>query len=200
MLKIGLTGGIGSGKSTVTEIFSSLGITVIDADRIAHQLTQSGSDSCNDIKQLLGEEYIDAQGNLDRKKIAQTIFSDPEKKAALEKILHPRIKQQMQQAVSQAKHSPYIILAVPLLLESQFTDLVDRILVIDADDEIRIRRTQQRDNSTEAQIRRIMNQQIDRHRRLQQADDILHNNGSVADLRHAVSRLHEKYLAMTTEN
>jgi dephospho-CoA kinase len=200
MLKIGLTGGIGSGKSTVTEIFSSLGITVIDADRIAHQLTQSGSDSCNDIKQLLGEEYIDAQGNLDRKKIAQTIFSDPEKKAALEKILHPRIKQQMQQAVSQAKHSPYIILAVPLLLESQFTDLVDRILVIDADDEIRIRRTQQRDNSTEAQIRRIMNQQIDRHRRLQQADDILHNNGSVEDLRHAVSRLHEKYLTMTTEN
>lgn len=197
MLKIGLTGGIGSGKSTVSEIFSSLGITVIDADRIAHQLTQSGSDSFNEIKQLFGEECIKSDGELDRKKIAQTIFSDPAKKAHLEKILHPRIKQRMQQEAEQAEGNRYIILAIPLLLESQFTDLVDRIVVVDANDDIRISRTQQRDHSTEEQIRVIMSQQIDRQQRLQQADDILYNNGSVEDLRHAVIQLHHKYLAMS---
>jgi len=197
MLKIGLTGGIGSGKSTVTEIFSSLGITVIDADRIAHQLTQPGSDSFNEIRQLFGKDFIKSDGELDRKKIAQTIFSEPSKKIALEEILHPRIKQRMLQEVVQVKSNRYIILAIPLLLESRFTDLVDRIIVVDADDDIRIRRTQQRDNSTEEQIRRIMSQQVDRDQRLQQADDILENNGSVTDLRNAVIRLHHKYLAMT---
>ncbi|MDH5611632.1 MAG: dephospho-CoA kinase [Gammaproteobacteria bacterium] len=196
MLKVGLTGGIGSGKSTVSEIFSNLGITIIDADRIAHQLMQSGSDSFNDIRQLLGDEFININGELDRKKIAQTIFSNPQKKIALEKILHPRIKQYLLQEVERFNSKSYIILEIPLLLESQFTDLVDRIIVVDADDDIRIQRTKQRDNRTEEQIRCIMNHQIDRDHRLQQADDILNNNGNIEDLRKAVTLLHHKYLAM----
>lgn len=196
MLKIGLTGGIGSGKSTVAEMFSNLGITVIDADIIAHQLTKSETDSFKAIKQLLGEEFITKDGELDRKKIAQTIFSNPSKKIALEKILHPRIKQRMLQEIEQTKSSHYIILAIPLLLESDFTDLVDRIIVIDADDDLRIKRTQQRDDRTEEQIKNIMSNQHDREHRLQQADDILNNNGDLKDLSDAVVRLHRKYMTM----
>ena len=196
MLKIGLTGGIGSGKSTVTKMFSNLGVTTIDADIIAHQLTHVGSDSFKEIKQLLGEEFIKNKGELDRKKIAQVIFSDTSKKTAIEKILHPRIRQRLLQEIEQLKNNDYIILAIPLLFESNFTDLVDRIIVIDADDNIRIKRTQQRDSRTEKQIRNIMNHQIDRQHRLQQADDILSNNGNIEDLSDAVTRLHQKYMTM----
>ena len=197
MLKVGLTGGFGSGKSTVTDIFSHLGITVIDADNIAHQLTQSGNESFNEIVQLLGEGFIDADGELDRKKIAQTVFSDPSIKIALEKILHPKIKERMVQEIEQAKGDNYIILAIPLLLESNFTDLVDRIIVIDADDDTRIRRTQKRDARSEEQIRQIMNNQIGRDDRLRRADDILENNGNLEDLKEAVTQLHHKYQAIT---
>lgn len=195
MLKIGLTGGIGSGKSTVAELFSELGVSVIDADQISHQLTRSGSESFKAIRQLLGDEFINAEGELDRKKIARHIFSDPEKKAALENILHPRIRQRMLQEIEQADHNAYIILSIPLLLETNFTDLVDRILVVDADDEIRIQRTRQRDDRSEQQIRAIMRQQVERDRRLQCADDVIYNNGNLEDLRNTVDRLHQQYLA-----
>lgn len=196
MLKIGLTGGIGSGKSTIAELFSELGVVVIDADQISHQLTRSGSDSFKAIRQLLGDEFINAEGELDRKKIARHIFSDPEKKAALENILHPEIRQRMLQEIEQADHNAYIILSIPLLLETDFTDLVDRILVVDADDEIRIQRTRRRDDRTEQQIRAIMRQQVDRGRRLQCADDVINNNGDLVDLRNAVDQLHQQYLSM----
>lgn len=196
MLKIGLTGGIGSGKSTVAELFSDLGVTVIDADQISHQLTRSGSDSFKAIRQLLGDGYINAEGELDRKKSARYIFSDLEKKTALENILHPEIRQRMLQEVEQAEHDAYIILSIPLLLETDFTDLVDRILVVDADEAIRIQRTRQRDDRSEQEIRAIMRQQVDRDRRLQCADDVIYNNGDLEDLRNAVERLHQQYLAM----
>ncbi|MDT8451480.1 MAG: dephospho-CoA kinase [Gammaproteobacteria bacterium] len=200
MLKIGLTGGIGSGKSTVAELFSQLGVTVIDADQISHQLTRPGTDSFKDIRQLLGDEFINAEGELDRKKIARLIFSDPEKKAVLENILHPRIKQKMLQETEQAEHDAYIILSIPLLLETNFTDLVDRILVVDADDEVRIQRTRQRDDRSEQEIRAIMHQQVDRDRRLQCADDIIYNNGNLEDMRNIVDRLHQQYMSMAVGN
>lgn len=199
MLKVGLTGGIGSGKSTVTEIFSQFGITVIDADKIAHQLTRSDSESFNEIVQLLGEGFVNANGELDRKKMAQTVFSDSTLKLALEKILHPKIQQCMLQEIEQAKHSDYIILAIPLLLESNFTELVDRVLVIDADDDVRIKRIQQRDTRSEEQIRQIISHQISRNDRLQQADDILENNGSYENLKAAVTLLHHKYMQMSNQ-
>ena len=196
MLKVGLTGGIGSGKSVVAEIFAGLGITIIDADLIAHQLTQSGSDAFREIMQIFGKEFLDPNGELNRKKIAQTVFSNPSKKTALENILHPKIKQHMLQEIDKSKDNHYIILAIPLLLESDFTDLVDRIIVVDADDDIRIQRIRQRDGRTEQQIRDIMNSQIDRDQRLQQADDILYNNGEPGALHEAVSLLHQKYIKM----
>ena len=197
MLKIGLTGGISSGKSTVAEIFSNLGVTVIDADHIAHQLMQPGSECFNEIKLLLGEKFIDSNGELDRKKIAPLIFSNPSKKIALENILHPKIKQRMLREIEQEKCNNYIILSIPLLFESNFTDLVDRVLVVDADDNTRIKRTLQRDERSEKQIRDIMSQQIDRAHRLQQADDIIENDGSFDSLRDTVNQLHQKYIAMT---
>jgi len=193
MLKIGLTGGIGSGKSTVTDIFSRLGVTVIDADLIAHQLSQSDGECFNEIKQLFGDDFINDDGELNRKKIAETIFSNPHLKADLEKTLHPRIRQQIRLRVKQAKQEPYIILAIPLLFESNFTDLVDRIIVVDADEEIRIRRIQQRDNRTEEQIKKIISSQSDREQRLRLADDILYNNDDLNGLQNAVNQLHHKY-------
>ena len=196
MLKIGLTGGIGSGKSTVAEIFSNLGITIIDADIIAHQLTQSGSDIFKEIKKLFGEKFITNNGELDRKKIAQAVFSKPQTKIALEKILHPKVKQQILQEIEQSHSSHYIVLVIPLLFESNFTDLVDRTLVIDSNDDIRIKRIQQRDTRSEKQIKDIMANQIDREHRLQRADDILNNSGSLEDLKSAVSHLHKQYMAM----
>jgi dephospho-CoA kinase len=198
MLKIGLTGGIGSGKSTVADIFSSLGISIIDADLIAHQLTQPGNACFNEIKELFGENFIDSNGELNRKKIAETIFSNPSKKTDLENILHPRIKQRMLQAIEQTKAEHYIILVIPLLLESNFTDLVDRIIVVDADDDIRIQRIQQRDHRSEEQIKDIINSQVDRNQRLQRADDILYNNGELGVLRDAVSLLHRQYIEMSS--
>ena len=199
MLKIGLTGGIGSGKSTVAEMFSNFGITIIDADVIAHQLTQSGSDCFNEIKQLFGKDFIDNNGELNRKKIAQTVFSNPSKKTALEKILHPKIRHRILQEIEQSRQDDYIILAIPLLLETDFTDLVDRIIVVDADDDLRIHRIQQRDHRPEDQIKDIMNSQIDRGLRLQQAHDILYNNGETQALHDAVTLLHHKYLRMSSE-
>ena len=197
MLKIGLTGGIGSGKSTATEIFSSLGIAIIDADRIAHQLTLSGNEGFSKIIREFGNDFIASDGELDRKKMAETFFSDPSKKIILESILHPMVRQRILQEIALTKDSPYIILSIPLLFESNFTDLVDRIIVIDADDGIRIRRTQQRDGRSEAQIQRIMSSQMDRQTRLERADDVLKNDGNLDDLRASISSLHKKYLNMT---
>ena len=199
MLKVGLTGGIGSGKSAVTEMFANLGINIIDADIISHQLTQPGSESFNEIKQLFGDEFIASNGELDRKKIAQVIFSDPQKKTALENILHPKIKQKMLDEIEHLSANNYIILAIPLLIESNFTDLVDRIIVVDADDATRIKRIQQRDNRPDDQIRNIIKQQITRDDRLQRADDILNNNGNLDDLRAAVNKLDDKYLSIASQ-
>ena len=198
MLKIGLTGGIGSGKSTATKIFSNLGITVIDADQIAHKLTQSGTESFNKIKELFGNEFITHNGELDRRKIAKYIFSNPSKKLALENILHPVIKHNMLQKIEELSHKNYIILEIPLLIETGFVDIVDRILVIETDTKIKIKRIQQRDDRTEAQIRSIMSHQINHEQRLEQADDILDNNGSLDDLRNSIERLHQRYLDMNT--
>lgn len=197
MLKIGLTGGIGSGKSSAAEIFSSLGITVIDADQIAHQLTQFDSNCLNEIKQQFGEEFITSNGELDRKKMAQSIFSETSKKNSLEKILHPKIKQRMLQAIEEIRDAKYIVLEIPLLFECDFIDLVDRIAVIDAEDETRMKRIQQRDGRSKEQIWDIMNQQVDQEHRLLGADDIIDNNGNLVDLHDAITQLHQQYMKIS---
>lgn len=199
LMNIGLTGGIGSGKSSVTKIFEELGVSVIDADIIAHHLTQPGTEALLEISNQLGYQFITSQGKLDRKKLGQTIFESPDKKMILENILHPRVKQTIIGELQKLASSPYVILAVPLLLETSFTDLVDRILVVDAPEDIRIKRVVKRDGRSSDEIKAIINHQIKRETRLNKADDILDNSGTLAELRALVKQLHEQYLQISSQ-
>lgn len=197
MLKIGLTGGIGSGKSSATEFFEKLGTPVIDADVIAHQLTLPGTDTLLEISSQLGHQFITAQGELNRKKVAQFVFDHPDKKAVLENILHPRVRQSIIHELQKFALSPYVILAVPLLLETDFTELVDRILVIDAPEEIRIKRVISRDGRSANDIKAIISHQIDRKTRMEKADDVLDNSGAFDELQSLVEQLHNQYLLIS---
>jgi len=156
MLKIGLTGGIGSGKSSATRIFEKLGIPVIDADVIAHQLTLPGSEALLEISEQLGDQFITSQGELNRKQLAHYIFDHPDKKMVLENILHPRVRDSINSELQKLISTPYVILAVPLLLETNFTELVDRILVINAPENIRIQRVTSRDGRSADEVKTIM--------------------------------------------
>ncbi len=197
MLKIGLTGGIGSGKSSTTKIFEKLGITVIDADLIAHQLTLPGTEALQEISKQLGDQFITSQGKLDRKKLAQFVFEYPDKKVVLENILHPHVRLGITSELKNLDSSPYIILAVPLLLETDFTELVDRILVISAPQNIRIERVINRDERNADDVKAIMGYQVDEKTRLEKADDILDNNGTLDELESRIEQLHKQYLQIS---
>jgi dephospho-CoA kinase len=194
MIKIGLTGGIGSGKSTVSELFSALGITVIDSDIISHQLTEPGSPLTQEIVAHFGEGVIQ-DGKLNRAALRRIIFENPEEKKWLETLLHPAIIHHMIEAAQKSK-SPYCIFAIPLLIEGDFQHLVDRIVVVDAPVELQIARTEARDKKSEAEIRAIINAQSSRAEKLAAADDIIINEGSFDKLKQAVLQLHAKYLAL----
>lgn len=197
MLKIGLTGGIGSGKSCATEIFARLGAPVIDADVIARQLTLPGTEALLEISNRLGHQFITLQGELNRKKIAQFIFDHPDKKVVLENILHPRVRETIIIELQKLGSSPYAILAIPLLLETNFTELVDRVLVIDAPEEIRIKRVISRDRRSADDIKAIISHQLDQKTRMEKADDILDNSGTFDELQSLVKQLHNQYLLIS---
>ena len=194
MLKVGLTGGIGSGKSTVARLFAEQGATIIDADDIAHQLSNEPR-IIEDIRSLFGDSVIRTDGMLDRKQLARIVFSDNKARRQLEVLLHPKVRQRMMQAVENID-APYVILVAPLLLETDFHQLVDRILVVDLPVEEQVRRVKLRDNRPENQISAIINQQISRDQRLRQADDIIDNSLSETDLKSAVEALHRRYLTL----
>jgi len=191
MLKIGLTGGIGSGKTTVANVFRQLGTPVIDADVISHQLSGEAAVTTR-IRSLFGDDVMHADGTLDRKRLAATVFADRHARQQLEALLHPLVRQAMLQALDTID-SPYVILAVPLLLETDFHQLVDRILVVDVPEAVQLERVRLRDGRSEAQIRSIMQQQIPRRQRLQRADDIIDNTVDEAQLQTAVAALHQQY-------
>ncbi len=195
MLRIGLTGGIGSGKSTVADLFAELGIPVIDADRIARDLVAPGREAYAEIIDTFGPEVVAADGSLDRKKLREQVFSRPDERRRLEAILHPRVRTAIVDTVT-VLHAPYCVIVVPLLIESGMQDLVDRVLVVDAPEELRIRRVMQRDHTDESQVRRIMAAQLAPDVRRGHADDILTNTGDADELRRAVRRLHEHYLQL----
>ncbi len=197
MLKIGLTGGIGSGKSSATEIFKKLGIPVIDADVIAHQLTSPGTEALLEISEQLGNQFITSQGELNRKQLAQFVFDYPDKKVVLENILHPRVRDSINSELQKLISSPYVILAIPLLLETSFTELVDRILVINAPENIRIQRVTSRDDRSTEEVKTIMEHQIDEKTRLEKADDILDNSGTLNELESLIEQLHRQYLQIS---
>ena len=197
MLSIGLTGGIGSGKSQVAQYFSELGVPVIDADVIAHELVEPGSDALAEITTVFGDDILDGKGALDRKKLAGIVFNDPQSKQKLESILHPRVREKIEAYKASYKDHPYILIVIPLLLESEQPFEVDRILVVEAPEHIRIQRVQQRDGRSTEQIRNIINSQVDDNRRRCAADDVIVNDNSLEKLKQSVEQLNAKYTSMT---
>jgi dephospho-CoA kinase len=194
-LRIGLTGGIASGKSTAAGRFVALGISVIDADVAARAVVAPGTAGLAEVVNRFGPAVLAASGDLDRRALRDRIFSDPAARRDLEGILHPLIRAHMDRE-AQAAAGPYIVMAIPLLVESGLRDRVDRILVVDVDEAVQLQRLQARDGSTAEQARAILDSQAGRSSRLAAADDVLPNSGTVTDLRQAVDRLHEKYLRL----
>ena len=193
-LRIGLTGGIASGKSTVTQRFAELGIPVIDADVAARAVVEPGKPGLDQIVRRFGPGVLEPNGGLNRHALRAVIFKDPALRRALDAILHPLIRADMEQQAATAK-GPYLVMAIPLLIESgQARERVHRVLVVDADEATQVQRVQARDGSSADQARAILASQASRTQRLAAADDVLLNTGSVADLRQAVDLLHEKYL------
>lgn len=198
MLRIGLTGGIGSGKSTVAAFFAKHAVPIIDADAIAHQLTRPGGNAIEPISKAFGADMLAPDKSIDRKRLAARVFNDPAQRVRLEAILHPMIRAEMQGAIRQLK-TPYCLLVIPLLLETQQHDLVDRILVVDVDENTQLQRTQARDGRSADEIRAILAAQIERSQRLKQADDYITNNGDLTALQAQVEVLHQKYLSLATK-
>ncbi len=196
--RVGLTGGIGSGKSTVAALFADCGATVIDSDAISHRLTQSGGAAIAAIRAAFGDGYIDTDGALDRAHMRQRVFSDPAAKLQLEAILHPLIRAQML-AQAEASTAPYLLLVVPLLFETAgYLSLVHRTLVVDCTEALQVVRAMQRGGLDEQTVRAIIATQIPRAERLRRADDVIQNNGSSDDLRRQVEQLHQRYLAISS--
>ncbi|MFT4817474.1 MAG: dephospho-CoA kinase [Pseudohongiellaceae bacterium] len=195
---VGLTGGIGSGKSAAAEIFRTCGIEVIDADSLAREVVELGQPALGDIAAHFGSDILTAQGHLDRAALRKIVFSNPEHKSWLENLLHPLIAELLQRRLKATK-SPYAILESPLLLETEQYKLVDSVIVIDVNEEIQIDRSVRRDGSDEAVIRSIIASQIDRAGRIQRADDLVSNEAGLEQLREKIETLHSKYLGMVTE-
>ena len=196
-LVIGLTGGIGSGKTCATNYFAELGIDIIDTDEIARELTQSDGAAIDAIKNTFGATLITTSGTLDRTKMRELVFSDHSAKQKLEAILHPLICQEVIQRIKQSKSS-YTVVAIPLLFETtDYHDIIQRTLIIDCDEQKQIKRTMARSKLNEQAVRAIMASQVSRQQRLQEADDIIINNDNLDCLREQVAHLHQKYLKIS---
>ncbi len=195
--RVGLTGGIGSGKSTVAALFADCGATVIDSDAISHRLTQPGGATIAAIRATFGDDYIDTDGALDRARMRQRVFSDPAARLQLEAILHPLIRAQML-AQAGASTAPYLLLVVPLLFEAAgYLSLVQRTLVVDCPEALQVAHAMQRSGLDEQTVRAIIATQMLRAERLLRADDVIQNDGSPDTLRQQVEQLHRRYLAIS---
>lgn len=192
---IGLTGGIGSGKSAAGIEFEKLGITVIDADEIAQKASLKNSKAYKEIVEYFGASILDNSQNIDRRKLRNIVFNNDEQKKKLEQILHPAIREDISFAISNSK-SPYTIIMVPLIYETNSKDNYNRILVIDCDEDIQISRAVTRDGASEEDIKKIINSQATKKERLSIADDVISNNSSIEKLSEKVLYLHKNYLEL----
>jgi dephospho-CoA kinase len=192
-LVIGLTGGIGSGKSAAAAEFERLGATVVDTDAISHALTGSNGAALPEIERIFGRQFISANGELDRKKMRELVFSDARARRSLEGLLHPMIQEESKRRIAGAT-GPYVVHVVPLLVESgEYGRRVDRVLVVDSPEEAQVARVRER-GLTEEAVRAIMKSQVSRAERLAAAHDVIDNAGSLEALRKQVGALHQKYL------
>lgn len=192
---IGLTGGIGSGKSAAGIEFEKLGIAVIDADEIAQKASLKNSKAYKEIVEYFGASILDNSQNIDRRKLRNIVFNNDEQKKKLEQILHPAIREDISFAISNSK-SPYTIIMVPLIYETNSKDNYNRILVIDCDEDIQISRAVTRDGASEEDIKKIINSQATKQERLSIADDVISNNSSIEKLSEKVLHLHKNYLEL----
>jgi dephospho-CoA kinase len=200
-LCVGLTGGIGCGKSTVSKLFAQHGAGIIDTDVIAHQLTQSHGLCISAVAETFGSEYITNKGALDRDKMRKLIYSDTIAKRRLEGILHPQILEQTKVQIQQLQTKPYIILVVPLLLtSSSFQQLVQRVLVVDCPEERQVTRVIERSHMNDIEVRAIIAQQTPRAARLQRADDVINNDSTLDSLAEQVAFMHQFYLTKQNSN
>jgi dephospho-CoA kinase len=194
-LRIGLTGGIGSGKSTAAAQFAQLGIPVIDTDEIARQLVEPGAAGFAAVLAAFGREILTADGRIDRAALRRLVFVDEQRRLQLESLLHPLIRQEVRRRVEDTS-APYCIIAIPLLVETGQRDLVDRVLVIDAPEELQRQRAAARPGWSAEDVDRVMRSQAGREARRQVADDLILNDGDITALQEAVVRLHARYLEL----
>lgn len=191
---VGLTGGIGSGKSAAADEFEKLGAAIVDTDAIARELTEKGGAALPAIEKQFGKGFLDATGAMDRKKMRDHVFADPAAKRALEGLLHPMIREESARRIVAAR-APYVVHVVPLLIESpDYRRRVDRVLVVDTPEEVQLARVRERSRLPEEEVRTIMRTQVSRAERLAAADDVIDNGGSRDALRNQVAALHQKYL------
>lgn len=195
MMVIGLTGSIGSGKSTVAHLFAEHGVPVIDADILAREVTRPHTQAYEAIKSRFGDHIITPEGTLDRSSLREIIFNQPEERRWLEDLLHPIILQKMQAEIAKL-NTPYCIAVIPLLLETEAAAFVQRVLVVDIPEETQIQRASSRDKKTNDHIKSIIRTQSTREHRLAKANDIIDNAGSKEDLAKQVDNLHQKYLKL----
>lgn len=196
MLKVGLTGGIGSGKSTVAKALQSKGITLVDADQIAREVVAPGEAALVEITKVFGSNTLLPDGSLNRAELKQIIFSDPAAKKSLESILHPSIRQRILKRVDEAQDTPYVIADIPLLVENNYPSYFDRVVVVDCTEAQQIARVKSRDELSESQIKSIMQSQASRQARLEAATDIVDNTGDLALLNTQIEKLHETLLSL----
>ncbi len=200
MLKIGLTGGMGSGKSAASACFKHLGIAVIDADELSREAVLPGSPALQKIIDHFGPGMLNSQGQLDRARLREHIFNTPEERKVLEQILHPDIRRRMLDRINQLQQAAYVVCEIPLLVETGQQSSMDRVLVIDVDKDTQRRRIRQRDQFDDETIERILAAQTSRENRRMLADDIIDNSGTLDELRQAVEKLHHRYLDRAKRN
>ncbi|MCH1446190.1 MAG: dephospho-CoA kinase [Luminiphilus sp.] len=193
MFVVGITGGIGSGKSAVTDHLETLDITVVDADKVARVVVEPGTSGLAAIVEHFGEDILLADGGLDRAALRKIVFDNPDERKVLEGITHPRIRDEIARQLSQAS-SPYVVLSSPLLLESGQNTFADYVVVVDVPEELQLKRTMARDDNSEALVKQIMAAQLDRQTRLARADTSITNDASLEELCERVEAMHEDLL------
>ena len=197
---IGLTGGIASGKTTVADLFQEhFNIDIVDADIVAREVVAVGSDGLRQIAEHFGEAILLEDGTLNRAKLREQIFSNPEDKTWLNALLHPMIRNKIEEGLTNIR-SPYGLLVAPLLIENQMQGMADRVLIVDVPTKVQIERTMNRDNVSEEQVKAILKSQASREQRLAVADDVIKNHTKNQDLLPQITELHQKYLAISTQD